>query len=243
MGCAKSKPSYSANSRGDIGASEHKLSDSSSRTYVLHELMDEMQKSPSSEIGWNNCVQVVPADIATIETIYDGVTDGKILGYGRSGVIRLITHKETGAQFAVKSLSLKQIGTFGEAGLDQLREEFAILMQIDHPNIVQLEAVYESEDFVYLVQELCSGGDLFDRLDAQPEDHYSEAQCARIVKQMLSAVRYIHSHGIIHRDLKLENWLFSAEEDGDSSTLKMIDFGLSKHIKCGETNHDPVGSR
>jgi calcium-dependent protein kinase len=72
-------------------------------------------------------------------------------------------------------------------------------MEIDHPNIVKLEGVYESEDCIYLVQELCSGGDLFGRLDAQPEEHYSEAQCARLVKQMLSAVR-----SIAQRDLKLD---------------------------------------
>jgi serine/threonine protein kinase len=80
----------------------------------------------------------------------------------------------------------------------QFKDERAILMEIDHPNIVKLEGVYyESEDCIYLVQELCSGGDLFDRLDAQPEEHYSEAQCARLVKQMLSAVRSI-------ADLKLD---------------------------------------
>ena len=73
-------------------------------------------------------------------------------------------------------------------------------MEIDHPNIVKLEGVYyESEDWIYLVQQLCSGGELFDHLDAQPEEHYSEAQCARLVKQMLSAVR-----SIAQRDLKLE---------------------------------------
>jgi calcium-dependent protein kinase len=71
-------------------------------------------------------------------------------------------------------------------------------MEIDHQNIVKLEGVYESEDCIHLVHELCSGGDLFDRLDAQPEEHYSEAQCARLVKQMLSAVR-----SIAQRDLKL----------------------------------------
>lgn len=89
-----------------------------------------------------------------------------------------------------KTLSINRIET----------DERAILMEIDHPNIVKLEGVYyESEDCIYLVQELCSGGDLFDRLDAQPEEHYSEAQCARLVKQMLSAVR-----SIAQRDLKLE---------------------------------------
>jgi serine/threonine protein kinase len=74
---------------------------------------------------------------------------------------------------------------------------------LDHPNIVRLEEVYESETEIYLVQELCLGGELFDRLDEQPDYHYTEAQCARLVKQMLCAVRYLHSRGIIHRDLKV----------------------------------------
>lgn len=69
----------------------------------------------------------------------------------------------------------------------------------DHPNIVRLEEVYESHSEIYLVQEVCKGGELFDRLDEQPDYHYTEAQCARLVKQMLSSVRYIHNKGIIHR--------------------------------------------
>ena len=69
------------------------------------------------------------------------------------------------------------------------------------------------------MKELCRGGDLFDRLDSQPGEHYNEAQCARLIKQMLCAVRYIHSKGIIHRDLKLENFLF--DHPGSDSELKV----------------------
>jgi serine/threonine protein kinase len=112
--------------------------------------------------------------------------------------------------------------------------------QLDHPNIVRLEEVYESQSEIYLVQELCLGGELFDRLDEQPDYHYTEAECARLVKQMLNAVRYLHSKGIIHRDLKLENFLFSGTEK--DSELKMIDFGLSKHFRYGEVQHEAVGT-
>jgi calcium-dependent protein kinase len=107
---------------------------------------------------------------------------------------------------------------------------------LDHPNIVRLEEVYESHSEIYLVQELCLGGELFDRLDEQPDYHYTEAECARLVKQMLSAVRYLHSKGIIHRDLKLENFLFTSTSA--TSELKMIDFGLSKHFRYGEVQHE-----
>ena len=250
MGCVRSKLYVSPDK---VVESKHKSSDiqypgksnvivedcerESSRT-ALTDLMHDLQSAPTFERG-NTCVDVVTADIAPVESIYDGVKDGPILGYGITGVVRMCTHKETGAAFAVKTLSLKQIET--AQGLEQLQEELGILMQLDHPNIVKLEAVYESEDEIFLIQELLKGGDLFDHLDAQPEEHYGEAQCARLVKQILSAVRYIHSKGIIHRDLKLENFLF--DSPGPEGELKMIDFGLSKHFKDGSKHHEPVGTR
>ncbi|KAL7466083.1 hypothetical protein ACHAXS_006380 [Conticribra weissflogii] len=173
-----------------------------------------------------------------IEEVYNGVHDGPVLGSGISGLVRLATHKTTGLKYAVKCLDLGLVDT--EEGLQQLREEIYIMCQLDHPNIVRLEEVYESHSEIYLVQELCIGGELFDRLDEQPDYHYSEAQCARLVKQMLCSVRYIHSKGIIHRDLKLENFLFS--DSSPDSELKMIDFGLSKHFKFGEVQHEAVGT-
>lgn len=173
-----------------------------------------------------------------IEEVYNGVHDGPVLGSGISGLVRLATHKATGIKYAVKCLDLGLVDT--DEGLQQLREEIYIMCQLDHPNIVRLEEVYESHSEIYLVQELCLGGELFDRLDEQPDYHYTEAQCALLIKQMLCSVRYIHSKGIIHRDMKLENFLFS--DTGNESELKMIDFGLSKHFKFGEVQHEAVGT-
>ncbi len=173
-----------------------------------------------------------------IEEVYDGVQTGPVLGSGISGVVRLVTHKATGVKYAVKCLDLGLVDT--EEGLMQLREEIFIMCQLDHPNIVRLEEVYESHSEIYLVQELCLGGELFDRLDEQPDYHYTEAECARLIKQMLCAVRYLHSKGIIHRDLKLENFLFSSS--APDSELKMIDFGLSKHFQYGEIQQQAVGT-
>jgi hypothetical protein len=77
-----------------------------------------------------------------IEAVYEGVHDGRILGSGISGLVRLVTHKATGVLYAVKCLDLGLIQT--EEGLHQLREEIFIMCQLDHPNIVRLEEVYES---------------------------------------------------------------------------------------------------
>jgi calcium-dependent protein kinase len=78
------------------------------------------------------------------------------------------------------------------------------MAQLDHPNIARLQEVYEDEEQIYLVQELGSGGELFDVLDDQPDYHYGETEAVELMFQMLSALRYLHSKGIVHRDLKLE---------------------------------------
>ena len=161
-----------------------------------------------------------------------------MLGTGVSGTVRRIVHRSTGIKYAVKCMDLTLINTTD--ALLQLRNEIFIMCQLDHPNVMRIEEVYESNNELYIVQELCVGGDLFDRLDQQPHYHYTEEQCASLVKQMLSSVRYLHSKGIIHRDLKLENFLFSTKDE--DSDLKLIDFGLSKHFEVGEQLCEMVGT-
>jgi calcium-dependent protein kinase len=112
-----------------------------------------------------------------IEEVYSGVHDGPVLGSGISGIVRLVTHKETSVSYACKCLDLALIDN--EEGLRQLKEEIYIMCQLDHPNIIRLEEVYESHSEIYLVQEVCKGGELFDRLDEQPDYHYTEAQVCR----------------------------------------------------------------
>lgn len=131
--------------------------------------------------------------------MYVGVHDGPILGRGVAGVVRKVMHRDTGVYFAVKCLKLSLIES--DAVLEALREEIFVMCQLDHPNILRLEEVYESESQIFLIQQLCEGGDVFDRLEEQPDYHYSEVRCARLVKQMMSAVRYLHSKQIVHRDL------------------------------------------
>ncbi|GMI31634.1 hypothetical protein TrCOL_g1871 [Triparma columacea] len=173
-----------------------------------------------------------------IEEVYSGVHSGPIIGSGVSGVVRQVVHRTSGAEYAVKCMNLTTIRR-GFA-LKQLKEEVQILVSLDHPNIVRLEEVYESKSEIYLVFEQLTGGELFDRLDEQPDYHYTETLCAHLVQQMLSAVRYCHERGIIHRDLKLENFIF--EDRAAGSELKLIDFGLSKHFEHGDVQHEAVGT-
>ena len=105
------------------------------------------------------------------------------------------SHKVMGVKYAIKCLNLGLIKS--DAILEQMCDEIYIMLQLYHPNIVHLEEVYESTNEIYIVQELCLGGDFFDRLDMLPDYHYTEAQCSQLIKQMLSAVRYLHSKNIV----------------------------------------------
>lgn len=171
----------------------------------------------------------------SIEQVYDGVHDGPVLGTGAAGLVRLVTHKETGVEYAVKIIDLSKYTT--EKRLTQLKTEVQISAQVNHENIIRLEEVYQSDTHLYLVQELCAGGDLFDLLKSQKNGHLSEDETRRLVKQLLSAVKYLHAHNILHRDVKLENFLLTS-----SGTLKMIDFGVARYFTPGQVHHDAVGT-
>lgn len=233
---ASSTKSGSSN-HSHAGKKNHRRGTSRSGSAIGLDQLIVDRREKSSDLHQNIVHIEVPFG-KPIEEVYDGVHSGPILGSGISGLVRLVTHKATDIKYAVKVLDLDLVET--PEKLMALREEIFIMCQLDHPNIVRLEEVYESGSEIYLVQELCVGGELFDRLDEQPDYHYTEGECARLVKQMLCAVRYLHSKGIIHRDLKLENFLFSSTSP--DSELKMIDFGLSKHFCAGEIQQEAVGT-
>jgi serine/threonine protein kinase len=102
----------------------------------------------------------------------------------------------------------------------ELRNEVAILKQLDHPHIVRAIETFEHRNQIFMVMELCSGGDLYSR------DPYTEEQAARIITSILSAIGYMHGRNILHRDLKYENVLFV--NNSPQAEVKLIDFGLSK---------------
>jgi len=118
-----------------------------------------------------------------------------------------------------------------------LSNEIDILRAMDHPNIVRVHEKFVAEDAVYLVTELCVGGDLYAR------SPYTEGQAAHIVSQMLLALAYMHKRNICHRDLKHENILFTSPRNTASYHIKLIDFGLSrKYLKHQNVMTERVGT-
>jgi len=164
---------------------------------------------------------VKPRSSTSIYDHYD-IDSSTYLGEGQSGYVRVAIHKKTARKFALKTLEKKNVS---HEHLSCIRNEIDIMSSIDHPNILKLHESFETDDNIYLLLHLCEGGDLFERVTTKL---YSEKQAARYVLQMLGAVRYLHRRDIVHRDLKLENFLLDTTKD--DSELKLTDFGYSRYL-------------
>lgn len=168
-----------------------------------------------------------------------------------SSVSSIITYGSNNVIYALKSIHVERVKD--AVYRKELMNEIAILQTLDHPNIVKAmvgdyntsslylqhthshilpQETFDYHDRMYLVLELCSGGDLYSR------DPYDEEQACRIVFSVVDAVSYMHSKGITHRDIKYENIMFSHPS---TYSVKLIDFGLSKKYAMKEHLHDTVG--
>ena len=128
--------------------------------------------------------------------------NSKELGHGHYGVVRKCMNRETKQWYAIKSIRKAKVKK-----IEVLKREIEILREVKHPNIIELVDVFEDAKYLHLVTELCTGGELFDRIIAKsssPEGHYSEHDAASIIKDILDAIAYCHSKEIVHRDLKPE---------------------------------------
>jgi calcium/calmodulin-dependent protein kinase I len=128
-----------------------------------------------------------------------------------------------------------------EKDLDDLICEITVTTRLVHPNIVRLYNAYEEPDYFYLVQEMMTGGELFDRIIEK--QFYNEQEARDAAREVLSAIDYMHSKKVVHRDLKPENLLL-ASKDSDTN-IKICDFGFATRevepnsltTMCGSPNY------
>lgn len=141
-----------------------------------------------------------------------------ILGEGAFGVVRKCRNRETGELAAVKTIDKSRI-----QDVKSLQREIELLKEVHHPHIIELYDVYENEQYLHLVTELCTGGELYDKvidLSESEQGHFEEDDAACLIRDILDAIRYIHDElNIVHRDLKPENFLLS---DGTEEARKFI---------------------
>jgi serine/threonine protein kinase len=137
----------------------------------------------------------------TDSLVRDSYTFETKLGKGASGSVFLVTHKTTNVKYACKVI--QRDGNMNDA--ESMSTEMEIMKRIRHRNIVSMYELYETSKCLWVILELVDGGDLHDYLSKI--DHYSENVAAKQMKQILSALHYLHSLGVVHRDIKLDNIL------------------------------------
>lgn len=173
--------------------------------------------------------QFVLENPGKIKDFYD--MNKKAIGSGSYGTVCKAKHKQSQVVRAVKTIPKAQGPVSGEV---------SIMKVMDHPNIIKLYECFEDPRNMYLVMELCTGGELFDAIiDAGT---FTESQAASLMKQMVSGISYMHSNSCCHRDLKPENYILPSKCAIDSVQLKLIDFGLSCKCAPGQQLSTKVGT-
>jgi len=157
--------------------------------------------------------------------------DKKKLGEGSYGQVMRGTHKDTGVVRAIKAIDAAKV-----ADISRFNDEVKVQQSLDHPHIVKLYEVFKDAKRYYLVMELCTGGELFDRIVEESEKKgegaaFDEASAAKIMSQIMGAINYLHAKEYCHRDIKPENFLLQNKDE--SAPIKVIDFGLAKKFKPG----------
>lgn len=168
--------------------------------------------------------------LASSRGMVDEIYDISInLGKGTFGIVERCTHRKTKEQRAIKTIAKKKV-----YHPDRLADEVEVMRMLEHPNILKLYESFEDDKYIYIVMELCYGGELLEKVVGLTGG-LSEIVVAKVMKQVVSAVYYMHQQLICHRDLKPENFLLTKEvEDVADAHIKVIDFGFATRFQPGD---------
>ncbi|EWC45245.1 calcium protein kinase [Drechslerella stenobrocha 248] len=146
---------------------------------------------------------------------------GRTLGAGTYGIVRE-AECANGTKVAVKIILKKNV----KGNEQMVYDELQLLQNLTHPHIVRFVDWFESKDKYYIVTQLATGGELFDRICEYGK--FTEKDAVQVVKEVLDAVNYLHERNVVHRDLKPENLLYLTPEH--NSSLVLADFGIAKML-------------
>ena len=207
MGNDGSKLSVSLSTRRK-GAKGSKKSDKSEPPQDSGPSKDPEMESSARSLGdakINARRDLHPSPVMITDTLSDVRVkyhiNPKELGHGHYGVVRKCIDRETKVCYAIKSIRKSKVGK-----VDVLRREVALLKECDHPNIISLIEVHEDQKYLHLITELCTGGELFDRIiekTQSDEGHFSERDAAKLVKCILDAIAYCHDQKGIGKTIGL----------------------------------------
>lgn len=148
-----------------------------------------------------------------------------LIGRGSFSRVVRVEHKSTRQPYAIKMIETRY-----REGREVCESELCVLRRVRHTNIIQLMEVFETAERVYMVMELATGGELFDRIIARGS--FTERDATRVLQMVLDGLKYLHTLGITHRDLKPENLLYY--HPGADSKIIITDFGLASSRKKGD---------
>jgi len=168
--------------------------------------------SPVVQAGWEKEASISDFDILAN------------LGQGAFGLVTKVQHKKSQVIYAIKQMEKKRLKNSGM--IEQIVTEIKIMYSLNHENIVKLFNHFEDDTNVYLIIDYAPGGQLWNKLQKSPGKRLPEKEVALYVKDLVSALEYLHGKGIIHRDIKPENLLIDGK-----GRLKLADFGWSNYFK------------
>jgi len=171
-----------------------------------------------------------------LEDYYNTDLKSDILGTGAFASVVKATTKEGHQPRAIKILRKEKI-----TDKDKFKAEIEILKRLDHPNVIKIFETFEDARNVYIVMEICKGGEVFDRILSK--GRFTESEARKVFIDMIHALNYCHANGVCHRDLKPENFLYL--DQSEDSHIKIIDFGLAKIFKSSDKDGEktPMTSR
>lgn len=164
---------------------------------------------------------------------YDMMED---IGEGKFGVVKLGVHKKTKEKVAIKIIKKESMNT---TDIELVKSEIDIMKLCRHRNIVTLLDHFENSEYIFIIMELLTGGDLEEHFH-KTKFKFTEAKAASIMYQLASGIKYLHDYGVLHRDLKPENIMLS--DNTEKATIKIMDFGLSKIMGPQERVADGFGT-
>ncbi|XP_063089970.1 serine/threonine-protein kinase 17A [Cavia porcellus] len=169
---------------------------------------------------------------------YYRLSPGRELGRGKFAVVRKCIKKDSGKEFAAKFMRKRRKGQ--DCRMEIIHEIAVLELAQDNPWVINLHEVYETPSEMILVLEYAAGGEIFDQCVADREEAFKEKDVQRLMRQILEGVHFLHTHDVVHLDLKPQNILLTSESPlGD---IKIVDFGLSRIMKDSEELREIMGT-
>jgi calcium-dependent protein kinase len=183
--------------------------------------------------GMNSQMKVSKEELIKISTepVANYYSIIKDLGHGSYGQVKKVKHKKLNEIRAMKITNKKSTSS---------KYEIEILRKISHPNITNIFEIFADSKKYYVIMEFLEGGELFDAITSIGS--FTEESACQVMKQLLSAIFYLHSNNIVHRDLKPENIMLLQKPENGNYHIKIIDFGTAKIFKPGKKMNKFIGT-